>query len=151
MTLVAWTPTVCPTCDAELPGLGTYCEGCAAYVEDMGATTDATPEARARAIKDTRTEAEVQLAIRRTAEALGYDVYDLSQGRPTRQPAGVPDLYVRGHGRRVWIEVKRPSGGHVSEHQEAFIDGEREHGGEAFVARSEQDFILWHEGRVSAV
>jgi hypothetical protein len=110
----------------------------------MGATTDATPEARARAIKDTRTEAEVQLAIRRTAEALGYDVYDLSQGRPTRQPAGVPDLYVRGHGRRVWIEVKRPLGGRVSEHQDRFIAGEIENGGEAFVARSEHDFIEWH-------
>jgi len=96
-------------------------------------------------VSDTRTEAEVQLAIRRTLEILGYTVYDLSQGRPTRQPSGVPDLYVVGHSRRAWIEVKRPSGGVVSEAQAAFIATEVANGGIAFVARTESDVIEWHQ------
>ena len=48
--MLAWTPIACPTCGEELPGLGRYCEVCHAYVEDMGAATDATPEARARIV-----------------------------------------------------------------------------------------------------
>jgi hypothetical protein len=143
MTPVTWQPEVCPTCGNILPGLGTFCHMCHAYTEDMGATTDVSPAARER-IPDDRTEAQVQLAIRRAAELLGYEAFDLSQGRPTRQPAGIPDLYVRGHGRRVWIEVKRPHGGKLSEAQHQFITGELGNGGDAFVARSEDDFLLWH-------
>lgn len=144
-----WDSPPCPRCGTPLEGLGRYCERCAAYVADMiGATADTTPEKR-DAIKDDRTEAQVQLAIRRAAEVLGYDVYDMSQGRPTRQPAGIPDLYVRGHGRRVWIECKRPRGGKLSEAQHRFIASELGNGGEAMVARSEQDFIRWHEGRAA--
>jgi len=142
--MLRWEPTPCPTCGADLPGLGRFCHTCGDYIENMGAAADTSP-ARRDAIPDTRTEAEVQLGIRRAAEVLGYDVYDMSQGRPTRQAPGIPDLYIRGHGRRVWIEVKRPSGGKVSEHQRAFIEGEITHGGEALIARSEQDFLRWHE------
>jgi hypothetical protein len=141
--IARWSPTICPGCDRELPGLGTWCARCNEYTDRIGATTDPSPPARDRT--DTRTEAEVQLAIRRTAEALGYEVLDMSQGRPTRQPSGIPDLYIRGHGRRVWVEVKRPSGGTVTEAQWRFIAGELAHGGEAFVARTERDFIHWHE------
>jgi predicted RNA-binding Zn-ribbon protein involved in translation (DUF1610 family) len=120
VTLVTWTPTVCPTCGDELPGLGTYCEGCAAYVEDMGATTDATPEARARAIKDTRLEDERKSDARPTIEALGWRIRDMEQGyRPfackncgahiaggTRVPLGFPDQIVTGFGLVAFLEWK---------------------------------------------
>ena len=142
--IARWEPTICPGCASELPGLGRYCESCAEYTDRLGSTADTTPAARDRT--DTRTEAEVQLAIRRTAEALGYHVYDMSQGRPTRQPSGIPDLYIHGHGRRCWVEVKRPSGGKLSEAQERFLASEQLNGGDAFVARSETDIIRWHEG-----
>lgn len=52
----------CPV-HGPLPGLGTFCARCDQYVEDMeGATTDVTPEAR-ETVKDTRTEAEVTIAL----------------------------------------------------------------------------------------
>lgn len=147
--MISWTADHCPTCGITLEGLGRWCPRCRAYTAEMiGSTTDASPATRTE-IKDTRTEAEVQLAIRRAAELLGYEAFDLSQGRPTRQPAGIPDLYVRGHGRRVWIEVKRPHGGKLSEHQHRFIASELGNGGEAIVARSVEDFMDWHNRRAS--
>lgn len=145
------TLTHCPTCGDHLGGLGRYCFRCGGYTADMlGATTDGTPANRPDPVKDTRSEAEVQLAIRRLAELLGYTVYDLSQGRPTRQPVGVPDMYLHGHGRRCWIEVKRPDGGRVSPAQHEFIARENGNGGEAFIARTEADFMAWHERRDAA-
>ena len=133
----------CPSCGHE-PALN-KCWQCGWTVDaDDVCTTDSTPANRT---DDTRSEAEVQLSIRRLAEMLGYTVYDLSQGRPTRQPAGVPDLYLHGHGRRAWIEVKRPNGGRVSEAQQEFIARETGNGGTAFVARTEAAFMEWHEGR----
>ena len=144
--MISRQPKVCPTCGNMLPGLGTFCHMCGAYVEDMGPEQ---PKAKPT-LPDDRTEAQVQLAIRRAAELLGYEAFDLSQGRPTRQPSGIPDLYIRGHGRRVWVEVKRPHGGKLSEAQHQFITGELGNGGDAFVARSEQDFIAWHLAREAA-
>ena len=144
MTPLTWTPTICPQCDRDLPGIGPYCAECAEYVDRMGATTD-TPPSRREAVADTRTEAEIQLAIRRTAEVLGYEVYDLSQSRPTQQTPGLPDLYIRGKGRRLWCEVKRPKGGKLSDAQRHFGNMELAHGGEWITARSEQDFIEWHQ------
>jgi len=56
-------------------------------------------------------ELDVQYEVRTFLEALGCAVYALSQGRATRQSAGLPDLWVL-HPRLggVWIEVKAPGG-----------------------------------------
>lgn len=144
MTPVTWEPTICPGCHRVLEGLGTYCLDCGDYVANLAG---AHPKPKA-APGDDRTEAEVQLAIRRAAELLGYEAFDLSQGRPTRQTVGLPDLYLRGHGRRVWIECKRPHGGKLSEAQHRFVASELANGGEAIVARSVEDFMDWHNQRM---
>jgi hypothetical protein len=93
---------------------------------------------------------DIQLGIRRALEVLGFDVYDLSQDRPTRQTPGLGDLYVIGRGRCAWVEVKRP-GGRQSETQELFERRVRANGGEYHVWRSEEEAIRWAEGlRTSA-
>src|SRR5213594_3167441 len=67
-------------------------------------------------------ESDVQLSVRRLLESVGYHCYALSQGRATRQSAGLPDLYglhpTKG---AVWVECKRP-GGTLSEAQILFAD-----------------------------
>src|SRR5207245_622849 len=59
---------------------------------------------RIRRMTDLLRESDVQLAIRRLLESVGYWTYALSQGRQTRQSAGLPDLYAL-HPRKgaVWI------------------------------------------------
>jgi hypothetical protein len=101
------------------------------------------------AIPDNRSEAEIQLAIRRTLETLGYEVADMSQDRPTRQAPGVPDLWVMGHGRTAWMECKRP-GGAVSPAQKRFHAALRANGADVQVVRSEADAIAWHREREKA-
>ena len=56
-------------------------------------------------------ETDVQYEITSFLEALGVAVYRLSQGRATRQSAGLPDLFAL-HPKigGVWIEVKAPNG-----------------------------------------
>ena len=56
-------------------------------------------------------ETDVQYEITSFLEALGAAVYRLSQGRATRQSAGLADLYVL-HPKLggVWLEIKAPSG-----------------------------------------
>ena len=67
-------------------------------------------------------ETDVQLAIRRLFESVGYHVWSLSQGRQTRQSAGLPDLYALHPTKgAVWVECKRP-GGQLSEAQQLFAD-----------------------------
>jgi hypothetical protein len=96
-------------------------------------------------VVDDRSEEEIQLGIRRALEVLGFYVYDLSQGRATRQTPGLADLYVVGHGRCAWLEVKRPVKGKQSEAQEVFEQRVRSNGGEYLVVRSESDAIAWAE------
>ena len=63
-------------------------------------------------------ELEIQYEIRSFLEALGVAVYSLSQGRKTRQSAGLPDLWIM-HPKigGCWIEVKalhgKPSGAQI--------------------------------------
>lgn len=114
--------TPCPTCGLSLGGLATFCWHCEQYVDDMvGATTDATPEAREQ-LKDTRSEDERKRDALPTVTALGWDVLDFEQGyRPddcpkcharlpgghsTRVPTGVGDWLCQGFGLAVWIEWK---------------------------------------------
>ncbi|MDP2955383.1 MAG: hypothetical protein Q8N53_03100 [Longimicrobiales bacterium] len=137
MTPVTWQPEVCPTCDRVLEGLGRWCPKCEAYTEDMGATTDATPEARARTeVPDTRTEAERKADARQAVEMLGWRILDFEQGyRPdkcpackarlpgghsTRVPVGIGDWLCQGHGIAAWLEWKTDTNDQT--------DGQREFG-----------------------
>ncbi len=138
----------CPRCERELAGLATYCHDCEAYVDDMGdprpsgASVAPAPRTPAAGIPDTRLEDEIQLATTRALELLGFDVYDLSQGRKTRQTPGLADLYVVGFGRCAWGEMKRAKG-KQSEAQRIFEASVQRHGGEYHVWRHENEAIEW--------
>lgn len=94
-------------------------------------------------------EREVQRQIKTMARAVGFAVYDLSQGyRPgkrrhatTRQTKGLSDLYLL-HARRqlaVWIECKGEST-KVTPEQRIFLERVRAAGGHAHICRSPEDF-----------
>lgn len=129
-----------PDCGAPLEGLGTFCHACGRYTADVSDRVDA----EVRVQPDDRPEAEIQLAIRRAMETLGYHVSDLSQDRPTRQTPGIPDLWVMGHGRFTWAEVKRPKG-RTSKHQDEWHRAARENGAPVAIWRHENDAIAWHK------
>lgn len=69
-------------------------------------------------------ESQEQAAITRLLDAAGFCVYDLSQGRATRQTPGLPDLYAVHPevGWVWWVEVKRQKGARVSVAQRLFQD-----------------------------
>ena len=121
MTPVTWQADYCPTCMRPLEGLGRWCDSCRAYTADMvGATTDASPEARAREVPDLRLEDERKADARPSIEALGWRIRDMEQGhRPfacrkcgasiaggTRVPLGFPDQIVSGFGIVAFLEWK---------------------------------------------
>lgn len=134
----------CPNCQRPLHGLGTYCTRCQDYVDNLPAsTTDTTPEAR-EAVPDDRSEKQIQMAIRKALKLHQFQIYDLSQDRPTRQTAGLADLYVVGHGTCAWIEVKTPKG-KQSDAQKLFGRLVSEAGGLYFVWRHESEAIRWAE------
>lgn len=56
-------------------------------------------------------ETDTMYEIKHFLQALNVAVYSLSQGRSTRQSAGLPDLFAM-HPKLggVWIEVKAPNG-----------------------------------------
>ena len=62
------------------------------------------------------TEAQIQREIVVfLRDKLGFAVWETSQGYRkdrggTRTTAGIPDLYVLGHGRALWVEVKDTKG-----------------------------------------
>lgn len=142
--------THCPTCATELMGLALWCHVCEAYTADMG-PDDPPPASAAKpvSVEDDRSESEIQLGIRRALELVGYHVSDLSQDRPTRQTVGIPDLWVMGHGRFAWMEVKRPKG-RASEHQKAWHKIARKNGAPCIIVRSEAEAIAWHNERRAA-
>lgn len=87
-----------------------------------------------------RDEARISRSIRRILHDAGYDVTSTEQGYRrgpggTRITPGVPDLYVRGHGVRFWVEVKAPKG-RLRESQVAWISREVTAGGRVYVWRS---------------
>jgi hypothetical protein len=70
------------------------------------------------------TEAAIQREIVAFVRQLGFAVYETSQGYRrdpggTRCTAGIPDLYIIGHGFHLWVEVKAPKG-KLRPSQEAF-------------------------------
>ena len=101
-----------------------------------GRSSPGTASAGSPTLKDGRTEKQIQTAIKEALDMLGYYVHDMSQDRPTRQVAGIPDLYIQGHGVTAWIEVKRV-GGKVSAYQTAFVEREIENGGHACIVFGE--------------
>lgn len=52
-------------------------------------------------------EKQIQNGIFRLLRMLGWAVYDLSQPRNTMQTPGLPDGLAFGHGRTLFVEVKR--------------------------------------------
>jgi hypothetical protein len=122
--IARWSPTICPGCDRELPGLGTWCPDCNEYTDLIAATTDPSPPARDRL--DTRTEAERRHDARPAVEAIGWIICDMEQGyRPdkcpeckarlpgghsTRVRSGFADWVVMGHGLIVLLEWKSATG-----------------------------------------
>lgn len=146
------TDTHCPTCDTHLMGLARWCHVCERYVEDMGGPDDDPPPASAAKpvpVADDRSEAEIQLGIRRALELVGYHVSDLSQDRPTRQTPGIPDLFVMGRGRWTWMEVKTPKG-RPSDHQKAWHEVARRNGVPCIIVRSEAEAMAWHQEKEAA-
>ena len=142
--------TVCPQCSDALEGLATFCHTCQAYIADMGSSDVHGRELLEKGQRvvhlgaDTRPEAEIRLAIRRALELLDFDLYDFEQNRPTRQTAGIADLFAVGHGRCAWIEVKTTKG-KQSEAQVVFERRVMENGGFYLVMRHEDDAIRWAE------
>ena len=56
-------------------------------------------------------ESDVMYAVKSLLSAVGFDCYSLSQGRTTRQSAGLPDLIGLHPTKGVlFVECKRPDG-----------------------------------------
>lgn len=137
--------TACPQCGADLGGLATYCHVCEEYVADMGTTSAAEPRPRVAGTVDDRLEDTIQLATKRDLESLGFVVYDLSQGRKTRQTPGLADLFVVGHGVTVWGEMKTRTGVQ-SEAQASFERNVVANGGTYLIWRHESEAVEWARG-----
>ncbi len=140
--------TVCPNGHA-LEGLARFCWACGEYVDRIGPRQD-EPLSHPP-VTDGRVEKEVQSAVCSLLRSLGYHVSDMSQDRPTRQTEGIPDLYVMGHGRATWAEMKRPSkrgakDGGLSPAQIEWHRVSRENGVNVQVWYDETDALRWHEG-----
>lgn len=66
---------------------------------------------------------------------LGYDVWNLSQARASKQTEGLADSLVAGHGECFWVEWKTPTGRH-SEAQQYFQKVVTRNGVPVYVWRS---------------
>lgn len=83
-----------------------------------------TPEP-AEAERDARVlEKDEQAAVVKLLRGMGFDVWNLSQARASKQTPGLPDLWVmhREHPIAFWWETKRQVGGALSVPQEYFRD-----------------------------
>jgi hypothetical protein len=93
-------------------------------------------------MKDTRSEHEIQTAIKKLLKKLGFAVWSTSQGRASAVTPGVPDLFVAGMGRNAWVEVKAGYNKQSPE-QIAFQREIEANGGIYILAYSEQDLLDW--------
>ncbi len=80
-------------------------------------------------------EKQIQTDGVKNLKLLGYDVWNLSQVRASKQTAGLPDTFVAGHGECFWIEWKTPDGRHP-EPQRYFQKVVTENGIPVYVWRS---------------
>lgn len=82
-------------------------------------------------------EKKVEDKIKRYLDSLG--AYHVKIHGSAFMPAGTPDILACINGRFVAIEVKRPSGGVVSELQKLKLKQIEQAGGVGIIARSVQD------------
>lgn len=132
------------TCPAghELVGLGTYCWECPGYVEPRKAQE--APGTAPSEVLDPRSEKEIQASVKRFLQGIGYSVWDTSQPFAAKITPGLPDLFVTGRGRCVWIECKSAKG-KQSEAQATFQAAVEANGGRYILARSEVDVAILAE------
>lgn len=137
-------PRLCPhpTCGAELIGYGRVCRACGRPVEPVAPQRPTV----ASAIPDTRSEAEIRVAIKSALRAVGFHVWDTEQERPDpRVDAGLPDLLVIGHGVIAFAEIKSAKG-KLRPAQSEFAALAIANSGRCYLWRSEADAIAWVEG-----
>jgi len=135
----------CPGCGKLVVSVARvpYCHDCGGYFDELGA---APKQAPAKKIADDRSEAEIRMAVRGVLELHGYVVVDLEQGyRPdgsTRVRKGLPDLFIMGHNRSCWAELKSQKGRQTKEQKEFEEDCHRA-GFEYHLWRHEKEAITW--------
>lgn len=81
-------------------------------------------------------ESKIKCQIVQWLKQRGYYVFPVQD----RFRHGTLDLFVAGHGRCAWVEVKGP-GGRLSRLQEIEVDALRAHWCGAVVARSVDDIV----------
>ena len=92
-------------------------------------------------------ESAISREIQALLKTLGFAVWSTEQGYRrerggTRQTPGIPDLYVMGHGRAFWVEVKTPKG-KLRDSQELFAHECGENGVEWYIFRSADEAWEW--------
>ena len=94
-------------------------------------------------------EAEIQKhIIELLRDKLEFNVWETSQGYRkdpggTRMTPGIPDLIIAGHGHTLFVEVKAPKGGRLTDMQYLFRVRWTESGGTSLVWRSDSDAWDW--------
>jgi hypothetical protein len=89
-------------------------------------------------------EQDIRVGIVSYLRMMGWAVWDLEQNRRTRQTAGLPDLFLAGFHRTVWVEVKTPTG-RLSDAQAVFREEMRANGHEWHLWRSVEQAHVFHE------
>ena len=142
---------ICPTCHTRLYGLALWCHVCGKYLDDMG---EMPKPPKKGSVTDTRSEAEIRMAIRRVLELKGFDYVDTEQGwrrdGSTRVDKGFPDLLIFGHGLFAFAEIKSATG-RQSPDQRAFQDRANVAGIPYLLWRHESDAIAWADGVLAEV
>lgn len=131
--------TDCPHCEKPLEGLGRFCHACEKYTDDG---SDERAEAVHIGATDTRPEEEIRRDVVKALRALGFVVHDTEQDRPTRVTAGLPDLFIAGHGAAICVEMKSLKGKQTPE-QADFERSWTANGGTYFIWRSLDDALAW--------
>ena len=93
-------------------------------------------------MKDQRTEAQIQQAIKNLLKQFSFAVWDTSQPFKARITPGLADLFVAGRGYNLWVEVKAGYNKQTPEQ----IEFQREveaNGGMYLLAYSEMDVATW--------
>ena len=112
MTTIGLSRCPYPDCGKPLEGLGRFCHCCERYTDEEA--TNQKAEAVRVGAPDTRPEEEIRRDVVKALRALGYSVWDTEQGYrkdgSTRVTAGLPDLFIAGHGRAIAVEMKSLNG-----------------------------------------
>lgn len=124
-----------PDCQRPLEGIGVYCWQCGRYAADFTRQNEQKTKLTAR---DGKSEKQIQAEVKKALKALGFQVWDLSQPRATKQTEGLADLFAAGRGLTVWIEVKS-SAGKQTESQRRFERFVKANGGRYVLARGAKD------------